>query len=249
MDNKKCILVFIKFPDKGNVKSRLSQVFDADMVSSLYECFVFDLLETLGKGRYHVKICFSPPEAYDRVVRWIGKGYTYMPQKGKDLGKRMKNAFLDTFAEGFSEVLLIGSDIPDLTMEVLHEAFAFDLYDTSVGPASDGGYYLIGFTDKTFLPEIFEGIAWGTSAVFKQTMDLLQRRRLTVRVLPVLHDVDRPEDVQALYSRNREAGCTAPRTMRFLSANMEKLFKKMPLSRPLHRGCKKERNIPDIDRP
>ena len=249
MSNKKCILVFIKFPDKGNVKSRLSQVFDADTVSSLYECFVFDLLETLGKGRYHVKICFSPPEAYDRVVRWIGKGYTCMPQKGKDLGKRMKNAFLDTFAEGFSEVLLIGSDIPDLTMEVLHEAFAFDRYDASIGPASDGGYYLIGFTDKTFLPEIFKEIAWGTGTVFKQTMKLLKRHRLTVRVLPVLHDVDRPEDVQALYLRCRDAECAATSTMRFLSANAEKLFRKMPLSPHLRRGRKKKEDILDIEQP
>jgi uncharacterized protein len=229
MDNKRCLLVFVKFPEEGKVKSRLSQAFDTDMVSSLYECFVFDLLETLRREPYHLKICFSPPKAYESIVRWIGKGYTYMPQKGKDLGERMKNAFMDTFSEGFSEVLLIGSDIPDLTVEVLHGAFAFDLYDASIGPASDGGYYLIGFTNNTFLPEIFEGIEWGTGSVLEQTMGLFKRYKYKVRLLPVLHDVDRPEDVRALYSRNKDKGSAASRTMSFLSANLEKLFKNIPL--------------------
>lgn len=233
MDNKKCVLVFIKFPEKGKVKSRLSEAFDADMVLSLYECFVFDLLETLRKGTYTLGICFSPPETNENIVRWIGKGYTYMPQKGKDLGERMKNAFLDSFSEGFSEVVLIGSDIPDLTVEVIHQAFAFDLYDASIGPASDGGYYLIGFTNKTFLPEIFKGIEWGTDTVFKQTMELFKSHKHKVRVLPVWHDVDRPEDVQGLYSRNRDTEFAASRTMRFLSANLGKLFNNLPLSIPL----------------
>jgi uncharacterized protein len=219
MDNKKCVLVFIKFPERGKVKSRLSEAFDADMVLALYECFVFDLLETLKKETYSLKICFSPPEAYDSVVRWIGKGYTYMPQKGDNLGERMKNAFMDTFSEGYPEVVLIGSDIPDLNVEVLHEAFAFDLYDASIGPASDGGYYLIGFTNRTFLPEIFTGTEWGTDKVLQQTMELFKRHQYTVRVLPVWHDVDRPEDVQALYSRNTYTAFAASRTMRFLSAN------------------------------
>jgi rSAM/selenodomain-associated transferase 1 len=233
MDNKKCVLVFIKFPEKGKVKSRLSEAFDTDMVLSLYECFVFDLLETLKKGTYALKICFSPPETYENIVRWLGREYSYMPQKGNDLGERMKNAFMDSFSEGFSEVVLIGSDIPDLTIEVIHEAFAFDLYDASIGPASDGGYYLIGFTNKTFLPEIFKGIEWGTDTVLKQTMKLFKSHKHTVRVLPVWHDVDRPEDVQALYSRNRDTEFAASRTMRFLSANPGKLFKNMPLSIPL----------------
>jgi uncharacterized protein len=229
MGNKKCLLVFIKFPEKGKVKSRLSRAFDTDMVLSLYECFVFDILETLKKGTYSLKICFSPPEAYESIVRWIGRGYTYMPQKGDDLGERMKNAFMDTFSEGFSEVVLIGSDIPDLTVEVLHEAFAFDLYTASIGPAADGGYYLIGFTNKTFLPEIFQGIKWGTGTVLKQTMELFKRHQYTVRELPVRHDIDRPEDVQGLYARNIDTDFAASRTMRFLSANLGKFTKKHPL--------------------
>ena len=233
MDNKKCVLVFIKFPEKDKVKSRLSEAFDADMVLSLYECFVFDLLETLKKGTYALRICFYPPETNESIVRWIGKKYTYMPQKGNDLGERMKNAFMDSFSEGFSEVVLIGSDIPDLTIEVIHEAFAFDLYNASIGPASDGGYYLIGFTNKTFLPEIFKGIKWGTDTVLKQTMELFKSHKHTVRVLPVRHDVDRPEDVQSLYSRNMDTEFAASRTMRFLSANIGKLFYNLPLSIPL----------------
>jgi uncharacterized protein len=239
MDKNRCVLVFIKFPEKGKVKSRLSPAFDTDMVLSLYECFVFDLLETLRKGMYSLKICFYPPDAYETIVSWIGKGYAYLPQRGNDLGERMKNAFLDAFSEEFSEVVLIGSDIPDLTVRVLHEAFAFDLYDASIGPAFDGGYYLIGFQRKTFLPEIFQGIKWGTDTVLKQTMDQLKNSQHTVRVLPVRNDIDRPEDVHDLYARNRNTEFAASRTMRFLSENLRKYFKEIPPLLPLNHGQKR----------
>ena len=237
MDNKKCLMVFVKFPEKGKVKSRLSEVFGTDLVLALYECFVFDLLETIGREPYPLKICFSPPERTESILRWIGKEYTYMPQEGNDLGERMKNAFMAAFSEGFSEVVLIGSDIPDLPAEAFHNAFAFDQYNASIGPASDGGYYLIGFKKDSFLPEIFNGIEWGTSTVLEKTMARFKKHAYSVRILPVWHDVDRPEDLQALYARNIHSEFAASRTMRFLSGNLDKFFRKIPAN--LSEGEKK----------
>ena len=82
------MLLFIKFPEKGTVKSRLAKEIHEDNARSLYRNFVLDILETLKTGKYQLKLCFSPPDALDKVSAWLGKGYSYMPQKGKDLGDR-----------------------------------------------------------------------------------------------------------------------------------------------------------------
>ncbi len=157
MSDKKCMLLFIKFPEKGTVKSRLAKDIHEDSALSLYRNLVLDILKTLETGKYQLKLCFYPPDALDKFSAWLGKGYAYMPQKGKDLGERMKNAFRETFSQGFAKVLLIGSDIPDLTRTIINEAYEFDNYDAVIGPSLDGGYYLIGFKHDTFSPEIFEG--------------------------------------------------------------------------------------------
>src|SRR3990172_6395297 len=156
IDDTRCLLLFVKYPDKGKVKSRLSKEFGEDTVLLLYEVFVLDVLETVNKGKYRFTICFHPPSAQEKIASWLGKSYLYMPQNGSDLGEKMKNAFAAAFSEGFEKVMLIGSDIPDLPKEIVDEAFASD-GEAVIAPATDGGYYLIGFRRDTFLPHIFEG--------------------------------------------------------------------------------------------
>jgi glycosyltransferase A (GT-A) superfamily protein (DUF2064 family) len=108
---KSCIILFIKSPELGNIKSRLSKDINEDMVLSLYKNFVLDLLETLRKGKHAVKIFFFPPESGEEVSNWLGKDYSFRPQIGNDLGERMKAAFTKTFSEGFLK-FYSGSDIP-----------------------------------------------------------------------------------------------------------------------------------------
>src|SRR5208337_5602224 len=100
-----------------------------------------------------------------------------------------KNAFAHTFSDGVEKVLLIGSDIPDMSVPLLNEAFnALDSSDAVIGPANDGGYYLIGFNRASFLPDIFQGIVWSTDSVFYQTMKVFEKSDLNVHVLKVLMD-------------------------------------------------------------
>jgi rSAM/selenodomain-associated transferase 1 len=195
------------------------------MVLSLYKNFVLDLLETLRKGKHAVKIFFFPPDSGEKVSDWLGKDYSCWPQRGNDLGERMKDAFTQTFSEGFLKVLLVGSDIPDLSISVLDSAFEFDEHDAVIGPAFDGGYYLIGFKNNTFLPEIFEGMSWGTGMVFRNTMEIFKRYNYKVNILPVWRDVDRFDDLKALIERNKNTGFAHSRTMAFMSDNFKKLFK------------------------
>jgi glycosyltransferase A (GT-A) superfamily protein (DUF2064 family) len=103
---------------------------------------------------------------------------------------------------GYKRVVLIGSDIPDLPMKYIEEAFqSLKRMDAVIGPAYDGGYYLIGFKDKTFSPQVFEGIAWGTTSVFDETMKKLNRFGRAVHTLPWQRDIDTAEDLRYLKGR------------------------------------------------
>ena len=227
MPSGKCILVFVKFPETGKVKARLSKDLDEDAVCSLYKIFVLDLLDTLKKGSYTFRVCFYPPEAEEKVADWLGRDLFYMPQAGKDLGERMKNAFIHVFSQGYSEVLLIGSDIPDLAGPVIDEAFdELKNSEAVVGPAFDGGYYLIGFRKDTFLSEIFQGIHWGTDTVFARTMEIFNRNNYRIHVLTKWRDVDRIEDLKALFDRKSNTEFSGSRTMIFLTAHFRSIFKK-----------------------
>ena len=225
MSIERCVLMFVKSPDAGWVKTRLSRDIDEKAVLSLYRNFGIDLLETLRRGKYTFKIIFTPPEAEDKISAWLGKDCSYEPQRGNDLGERMKNAFSNAFLEGFTRVLLIGSDIPDLPDMILHDAFELDSHDAVIGPAFDGGYYLIGFKNNTFLPEIFAEISWSTDAVFARTMEIFNMSRYKVNILPKWRDVDSIEDLHALADRNRYTDFAGSNTMDFIAKNRSSLFR------------------------
>jgi rSAM/selenodomain-associated transferase 1 len=127
----------------------------------------------------------------------MGRDYLYMPQQGVDLGERMKNGFTEAFDSGFKRVLLIGSDIPGLPLEFIEEAFAsLKEKDAVIGPSLDGGYYLIGFRDEKFSPQVFKGILWSTERVFEETMKILEREGLTIHTLKPLRDIDTIDDLR-----------------------------------------------------
>jgi len=217
-----CILFFVKLPEKGSVKTRLAKDLGHGFVQTLYRNFVFDMLDTLAEANLPIIVYFHPPESGAAVSKWLGKNYTYAPQKGVDLGERMKNAFADVFADGFSKAIILGSDLPDLQNVVLDAAFsALDLNDSVIGSAYDGGYYLIGFRHNSFLPEVFKGISWGTDTVLKDTLNILKKKNYRVSILPELRDVDTIEDLKALYERNKDTAFANSRTMKFISNNLK----------------------------
>jgi rSAM/selenodomain-associated transferase 1 len=198
----RCLLFFVKYPEKGKVKSRLAASIGDDAAVSAYKNIVAQMLSTLKKGSFPLYICFFPKNAQKSIKNWLGQAYLYIPQNGKDLGERMKNGFIDGFAMGHKRVILIGSDIPDLSIKYIKEAFkALKEMDAVIGPAYDGGYYLIGFKDKTFLLQVFEGMAWGTKNVFDETMKKLRRFRRAVYTLPYQRDIDTAEDLKRLKYR------------------------------------------------
>jgi uncharacterized protein len=215
--SKCCVILFLKNPARTPVKSRLGAALGSKAAQSLYRCFVADILETLEKGLWPLIIAFYPSDAGEEMESWLGNGYTFTSQHGDGLGERMKNAFMEAFSRGFQGALLIGSDIPDLPNRILDEACAsLEKSGTVIGPALDGGYYLIGFRHDTFTPHVFDGVDWSTPDVFKQTMAALKKAGRRVHELPRWSDVDTYDDLEMLFSRSEGTPFAESTTMEYL---------------------------------
>ncbi|MBF0557541.1 MAG: TIGR04282 family arsenosugar biosynthesis glycosyltransferase [Nitrospirae bacterium] len=202
MSDLSVVLLFVKSPERGKVKSRLGNAIGDDMALDVYRCLVSNTLDMLGAGKYDVRLCFYPPDSHGVVEDWLGSGHCYVPQQGGDIGERMKNAFVQAFSEGVEKAVLIGSDIPDLSISLINEAVsALDISDAVIGPAHDGGYYLIGFNRHSFLANIFQGIVWSTGSVYHETMNIFGQSGSRVHVLTGLSDVDTLGDLLSFYER------------------------------------------------
>ena len=212
-----CILFFIKSPEPGQVKRRLAASLGETVATQLYSTFVLDSLATLDTCGVNLLLSFYPPEAKKSMVAWLGCHYAYLPQRGADLGQRMKNAFIDAFDRGFQQVIIVGSDIPDLPRNVIEDAFdSLQTRDAVLGPSFDGGYYLIGFKRDTFQPQAFEGIRWGTETVFQETIDRLRTKGLSLHTLPTWNDIDTVNDLKGLLQRNRQTAFSSSQTISYL---------------------------------
>jgi rSAM/selenodomain-associated transferase 1 len=211
------ILLFIKNPVRGQVKTRLAAVLGDYTAIELYQNFVLDILDMTEQTGHPCTIFYSPPDAGDAVADWLGDLRDYLPQEGHDLGERMANAFRVLFSRGLSRAVLIGSDLPDLPQGIIEEAFdALRSNDAVIGPASDGGYYLIGFRNETFFPDVFREIPWGTNTVQEQTRKIFDRAGYQVYSLPQWKDVDTVDDLRSFAERNAGTEFASARTMTYI---------------------------------
>ncbi len=137
------------------------------------------------------------------MAQWLGDRIALVEQGAGDIGARMHSAFKAIFQKGGRKAILIGSDCPGITATLLQNSLdALSDCDLVLGPAADGGYYLIGLTRPC--PPLFRSIGWGTSEVLEQTLTVARRLGLTVRLVDRLHDVDRPEDLVYLAGMSLE---------------------------------------------
>ncbi len=218
MDDR-CLFFFVRNPERGAVKSRLAKVLGEEVAADLYKNFILDMLSALEKKDYPLSVCFYPTDALADIKEVLGARYRYLPQQGGDLGERMKHCLHQAFSAGFLRAVLIGSDLPDLPLDIVDEAFvSLQRVDAVIGPALDGGYYLIGFKKDSFTPEVFRDMPWGADTVLQQTSDRLQKHQRTIHLLPCWDDIDDLEDLKKFVERNRKTG-RCPRTMAYLRDN------------------------------
>jgi rSAM/selenodomain-associated transferase 1 len=192
------LMVFVKYPAPGAVKQRLAQHLGTDRAVEIYKKIAETIVQKVTPASsedYILEIYFSPQEDEKLVRQWLNENEYFSPQQGSDLGARMNNAFQHPFAAGYTKALLIGSDCPDISRTIVSRGFMLlDTHDIVLGPAHDGGYYLIGL--RRPVPELFSCIEWGTECVLQQTLDKINALGLTVALLPELWDIDRIEDLK-----------------------------------------------------
>jgi uncharacterized protein len=215
-------LVFVKYPQNNQVKTRLAKHIDKSLISELYRNFVLDILDTLKNINSKIWICYWPNNLKTEFTDWLGDDYTFIPQTGIDLGERLIACFRQVFEAGAKHALVLGSDSPDLKCETISEAFRrLELNDTVIGPTFDGGYYLLGFRQDSFLPQTFEEIPWSSKDVFKNTMDIIKNYDKSFFVLEKWHDVDTLEDLNLFVSRNSSGPFSNSRSMKFVNDRLQ----------------------------
>lgn len=204
MDNsKEVILFFVKYPEAGQVKTRLGKTLGHQQAAKIYRNFITHFLDRADEEQAPLWICYAPEERGDGFKAWLGGERTYLAQKGKDLGERMASAFLEAFWQGKERVLILGSDSPDLPWNTIEEAFLYLQEGKAVlGPTPDGGYYAIGFSRESFFTEVFQNIPWSTSEVLEKTLSVLREHQHPFHLLPHWWDIDTEEDLRAFWKRN-----------------------------------------------
>ena len=193
------LVVFVKAPRPGLVKTRLAAVLGQKAASAAYCKLVEKLLEQLAPLD-EVELCFAPDDAEAELRPWLRRGWTLVPQGQGDLGARLHRAFESEFLAGAESVVAIGSDCPEVTVEDIESAWqALRSHDVVLGPASDGGYWLIGLKQPD--PRLFDGMAWSTETVLAQTMERCRSAGLCVNLLRQLDDIDTEEDWRRFLQR------------------------------------------------
>lgn len=197
---KKCLIVFTRYPEPGKAKTRLIPVLGAEGAAKLHRQMTENAIAQAKQLQsFHslsVEVHFTGG-SFLLMQEWLGHEITYRQQAEGDIGFRMASAFQTTFNNNIDNVIIIGSDCPTLNYQILSEAFqALHQHDLVLGPATDGGYYLIGL--RHFIPELFTDISWSTSEVFQQTVEIAGKLNLAATYLTELSDVDRPEDLSIL---------------------------------------------------
>ena len=202
---KTCVIVFAKNPVPNQVKTRLVPPLSPEQAATLYTAFLTDWCDTLAKlPDVDIIIAYTPAEAQSDLQALIGEDAIYIPQIGDDLGGRLASATQWATEQEYTKILLVGSDSPTLPISYISKAFTLlDSRDIVVGPSTDGGYYLIGFSATNItmaVPFIFEEIAWSTADVFQQTVASIRSLKVTFGLLPPWYDIDTADDLAFLHA-------------------------------------------------
>lgn len=199
------LIIFTRAPLLGRVKTRLAAELGDEQALTIYESLARRTIEaTSQSAAWHTTIQVDPPDA-ERIVReWLGAALELRAQADGDLGERMRAAVAEAKADGASRVVVIGTDCPDVNADVVSDAFArLDRADVVLGPAVDGGYYLIGVHEPHRL--LFASIPWSSPETTAATLRAARTAGLRVELLPVLSDVDTAADWRAWNSGRRGA--------------------------------------------
>jgi uncharacterized protein len=200
--NRNLYGIMIKYPEPGKVKTRLAKEIGNIRAGEIYRQLSEQMItNTVPVDQEYERIVFfDPPGRLKDFQSWLNHEQ-FIPQQGDDVGERMDNAIRELLARGAEKAVITGADIPKLNAKILSGAFAaLDDADIVIGPAEDGGYYLIGMKEPH--GEIFRGIPWSTPRVHTETVLLIEQLHLRCRCVKTLSDLDTPEDYNRFLIQN-----------------------------------------------
>lgn len=190
---KKAIIIFVRNPELGKVKTRLAkEIGDKETLQVYIELLqhTHDMTSDLDCDRF---VYYA--DYIDNNDLWENENFEKRLQEGESLGNRMMAAFFELFQQGYSKVVIVGSDCPELTTFVIEDAFdKLDATDVVIGPSSDGGYYLLGLTQ--LIPELFKNKQWSTDTVLADTIKDTVNLRKVCLFLTELSDIDTADDLR-----------------------------------------------------
>ena len=188
---KQLLIIFVKNIKLGKVKTRLAKTIGNEGAFEVYKKLVQITEQETKKVNTTRHIYFS-----DVIINSKWENDDKFVQKGNDIGDRMLNAFKDGFEKGYEHIVLIGSDLPDITPDIINKGFStLDKSSTVFGPAEDGGYYLIGMTN--LIPSIFINKPWSQPNLLNETLYDLETKHISFNLLKKLNDIDTINDLKS----------------------------------------------------
>lgn len=215
ISNANALVIFAKYPEPGQVKTRLGKTIGDERAAALYRAFLADLAARFSNA--------APQDGYDLywacqpemrpLAEIVGPQAQCFDQRGATLDERLANVCADLRAQGYSRAVILGSDAPHLPTALVRDAFArLAAHDAVFGPAEDGGYYLVGLRLEPEPPDLFSGIQMSTASVLAETLQRAELQRLTVALLPTLFDIDEAADLPRLAALLGDGTYEAPQT-------------------------------------
>jgi rSAM/selenodomain-associated transferase 1 len=193
MNNKNLLIVFAKNPIKGKVKTRLAKTIGDEEALQVYNKLLsYTLIQCKKLTNCSKHIYYSTDLINIHTDDFIKNKKL---QKGNSLGEKMKNAFEKSFEKKYEKIILIGSDCPEIKAKHIEQAFdALESNRVVLGPATDGGYYLIGM--QLFLTQLFENMPWSTNLLIDKTKKVLENEKISYKMLEILSDIDTTNDAK-----------------------------------------------------
>lgn len=220
-ENDTALVIIARYPEPGKTKTRLARAIGNETAAGLYHAFLIDLAQRFAKQPYALHWAYTPPEMdYQKFVATLApddaERMRCFAQQGADLGERLLHAFQHTHKQGFQRTILIGSDSPHIGLDIIQRAHeALDDADVVLGPADDGGYYLIAMRAPY---DVFTGIPMSTDVVARMTIEAAQRQGLRVRQIDTLSDVDELPDLLRLTRLLAVDSSRAPATAAYIAS-------------------------------
>lgn len=206
---KNAVVLFVRHPVAGRVKTRLARDLGDEKACSFYRAMVSDIISAITASGVPLHLFHDGLEADGLPQSWLDAAVAVVAQQGDSIGQRMAAAFTHLFSQGYRQVAVLGSDIPGLEAALIRDAFqALEKDDLAIVPATDGGYCLIAAQQSSFSERIFEEIQWSTAGVLQSTLERIAECGWRVKLLPPRQDIDTCDDLAA-YCRQPAASAHA----------------------------------------